>query len=166
MAFDMSLNNTDFMYGGRFDIQNDRYCLDLSAGFVTRAGNKRVLVDRGEHSYYQLFEKRSVVNIGITKRFKLSGNNNKVSQGLFLGANGIYTYGKYRGVTFKPDDKFLFAPELGYYSLGKHSSLKVSYEYLNFDTYNVSPHRINISLAILFNFKKGNVSDYKIEWLD
>ncbi|MBN1184183.1 MAG: ankyrin repeat domain-containing protein [Bacteroidales bacterium] len=166
LAFDMNWNTTDFMYGGRFDIQNDRFGLDISAGYLTRAGNKRVLVEKGEHTYYQLFEKRSLVNLGMSKRIKLGKTALGGTQGIFIGANGLYSYGKYRGVPFKPDDLILFAPELGYYSLGKHTSMKISYEYLNFDEYKVSPHRINISFSIQINIKKEEVSDYKIKWLD
>lgn len=166
ICFDMDWNTTDFMYGGNAGIVEGNMKLALSMGYHTRAGYKRVLIDRGENSYYQLFEKRSLAYIELQKMMSMKEKPNGGHLGVVIGLKGLYSYGKYRGFTPRPDGLFTIAPRIGYYTMGKHAAMSLNYEYMNFDVFKVSPHRINISFAILINLKKSAGSEFEIDWLD
>ncbi len=158
-------NQHDDMLGGILGIYDFKYKTSIDFSYYTRLGSKRILVDYSPTLSYQYWERRSLMALTIQKNFNLHSNN-KISHGLFIGVREIYTYGKYRATIEKPDSKFILVPQLGYSLSGKKAALKLNYEYLDFKTYKVSPHHLNLELLININtFKPSKQNKSENYWL-
>ncbi len=160
-----SFNHQDDMLGGIIGIYDCKYKTSIDFSFYTRLGSKRILVESTPTLSYQYWERRSLLALTFQKSFIISSNNN-ITHGLFIGGRETYTYGKYRATNTKPEKKFILVPQLGYSFAGRIASIKLNYEYLDFKTYQVSPHHLNLELLININTihpsKQNKIENY---WL-
>jgi|AntAceMinimDraft_17_1070374.scaffolds.fasta_scaffold00962_10 ankyrin repeat protein len=152
-GIDFNFNINDNICGGNIGIQEAKYNTGLYAGFNTRVWAKRILKEQQNNIYYQLWERRSMFFINIEKKFILN-TSYKSKQGIFLCAKEIYTYGNYYGSNEKVKKEFKTIPQLGLFWMNNDIALKINYEYIDFNTYKVSPHRINLSFMFFINIDK------------
>jgi len=156
-ATDFNWNFDDVMMGGSLSLLEARYGFLLQAGFKTRPSPRSYLYELDSKTYYQFWETRSCVHIGIDKHFTLSKKSLSGSYGVFVGLNGAYTYGNFRGSSKKPDDKFIPIPKAGFFINYNNLNVKLNYEYISLKNSYISNHRVNISLGIDINFTKHKV---------
>ena len=140
---DIDFNLRDLLYGVHIGVHEVRYKISFGLGYNTRLWANRIIVPISDNLNYQLWETRSFLYFNVSKVFEIS-NDNDLRQGIFLDAKILYTYGKYRALNLKPDDKFIFVPALGYSIYGDGGGIKFSYEYLDLKIKNLSPHRYKI----------------------
>ncbi len=149
----MDFNNKDFLGGLNFGIFESKYRINIETGFLTRPWVRTVLTDVNNEKY-QMWEKRSYIYIGLSKYFlffRIKYNN---YGGFTAGANFLYTYGRYRGTSIKPNAKFKFAPKAGIFWRIDNAEVRFNYEYLNFKNDNISPNRITFSLSFMIGANK------------
>jgi len=160
-----TFNHQDDMIGGIVGVYDCKYKTSIDYSFYTRMGAKRILVESSPNIFYQYWERRSLMALTLQKSFVISAKTN-ITHGLFIGGRETYTYGKYRASVNKPDTKFILVPQLGYSLSGKIASIKVNYEYLDFKTYQVSPHRINLEFLInMSSFHHSKQNKAESYWL-
>ncbi len=157
-----NFNFHDYMTGLTVGIHEYKSGFSAHTGFYTRPHHKRILYEIENDTYYQFREWRSFALLGLEKKFRFGKNS---YNGLILGAKEIYTFGNYRGSKKKPDDKFIFVPEIGFSWGNKNSGIQISYQYLNFNTEKVSPHRIDFSVYFNINFTVFKAEKRTIFWL-
>jgi hypothetical protein len=162
--FNLDLNSKDFMYGGWAGIKDLRYKISLNIGFNTRLWPKRVLIPIDDNTFYQFWEKRSTLNLGIQKNIGLPINS-FYQQEISVCINEVYTYGKYNSAITKPKNKFLLAPEIGYTAFHQGLGTKISIEYLNLKIKDISPVRINVGFYFNIKRKKYIPAMKDIDWL-
>ncbi|MCD4664823.1 MAG: ankyrin repeat domain-containing protein [Bacteroidales bacterium] len=155
---DINGNSDDFMLGGNLSLMESKYKVQLQIGYKTRPAVRSVLYQLDENTYYQFWEKRSCIHIGIDKYFVLLRSSLKSSGGIYTGLNGSYTYGSFRGSNKKPDDKFILIPKAGIFLKINQVRLGLNYEYMNLKNTKVSPHRIDFSIAFIINLTKDKIS--------
>ncbi len=153
LGLDFNFNIDDNICGGNIGIQEAKYNTALYTGFDTRVWAKRILKEQQNNIYEQLWERRSMFYINIEKKIILK-NSYKSKQGIFLCAKEIYTYGNYYGSNEKVKNAFKTIPQLGLFWMNNDIALKINYEYIDFDIYKVSPHRINLSFTFFINIDK------------
>jgi len=157
IAADFNWNLDDILIGASLSLMESKYGFLLQAGFKTRTWPRSALYELNSNTYYQFWETRSCVHIGIDKHFRLSKKSLSGSYGVFVGLNGAYTYGNFRGSSKKPDDKFIPVPKAGFFINYNNLNVKLNYEYLQLQNEYISNHRINVSLGIEINFTKHKV---------
>ncbi len=150
-SFLNNFNNQDYMLGFDFGLHEARLNLYLFSGILFRPFYKNVIFQENENLYYQIKEQRTNVFLGIEKDFNIFTFSDFYRIGFLLGFKGIYSYGEYKSFYKKIEDNLLYALFTGFYYKGKHTGIKVNYEYLNMVGINTSPHRINISLNLFFS---------------
>jgi ankyrin repeat protein len=154
----------DMMFSFMTGMMDIRYKFTLSLRYATRFWYKRIQTEFDKGIIFQLWAKRSILSLDLTKEFFLGGNIDK-GNGLFIGASGIYTYGRYKGTAIRPDYHFLASPQIGYFWKGKVGMASVNYEYANFRETGTSPHRLSINFRILFGIKSDKYINKEMEWL-
>jgi hypothetical protein len=153
----IQFNAQDVMMGFQTGIIDSKNGLQLEAGYKTRPWVRSVLYEVNESTYYQFWEKRSVVHIGLEKNFNLTNPFYYEKLGVFGGLNFAYTYGNFRGSDRKPDDGLKLVPKAGIFYYYKSFNLKLNYEYMKFNNNTSSPHRIGISFGVLINLVKDRI---------
>jgi hypothetical protein len=163
-----SFNLDDILFGGELGLNDDKLKTSINFDFLTRLGYKRILENINDTVSYQFWEKRSLLSLNFEKRFNIRISKtqpNYKERGILVGVKGYYSYGKYSGSTKKPESILFVAPQIGIFMKGEFTEMKIYYEYQDFKSYKVSPHRVNIALKFDIPFKNNMSSSTKIEWL-
>lgn len=123
-------NRRDFKFDYNVSLRELNTKFSINAGFSTRLWSNRVLVPVTYFVYYQFWERRSSVYLGIGKLFDLAKSSRL--QGIYADINYLYTYGRYRGSTTKPNDRFLPSFGVGYIINGKEFGAKAGLTYTDY----------------------------------
>lgn len=158
LGFLMNGNSDDFMLGFQMSLLESKYGIVVQSGYKWRPAVRSVLYEKDNKTYYQFWEKRSCLNLGVQKQFVLSRKSTNENFGAFAGIDATYTFGSFRGTAKKPDDGFLAVPQAGLFYNYKHLYLGLNYEYMKLTSTNVSPHRINFILGININLSKTKMN--------
>ena len=146
----------DFMIGADIALNELKYDLIIKLAIKTRPYTRSVIYPINEQVSFQLWEKRTVLGLGVDKQFVLKRQTLQKYGGLLVGLDYIYTYGSFRGSNKKPDDGIYLIPKAGMFWNFKPLYISVNYEYFALENSRSSPHRINFSLAYRFKIKKNN----------
>ena len=163
-----SFNLDDFLLGGEIGINDDKLKTSFNLDFLTRIGYVRVLKEINDSISYQYWEKRNLISLNFEKRFNIRISKNQPSEkerGILIGIKGFYSYGSYSGSEKKPECMFFVSPQVGFFAKGQYTEMKIYYEYQDFKSYKISPHRINIGLKFDIPLKSETNSSTKINWL-
>ncbi|MGQ9846900.1 MAG: ankyrin repeat domain-containing protein, partial [Bacteroidales bacterium] len=105
----VSFNHKDMLWGLRFGIFESHYGFNVGINFQTRLWSNRILMDLGNNTYYQFWERRSLWGVYFQKRALLKSDSTKKWY-LNFGANEYITYGKYRGAYERPESYYFLSP--------------------------------------------------------
>lgn len=158
-------NADDFFTSLDLSLNDSRFNTGINAGFNFRPAAVRILTDPVNDTLFQYWERRYYFYAGLEKRFAVIKPFPPSESGPFIGVRTAYTFGGYRGSDTRPDPGFLFSPRAGWYMRNNWLTLKFSYEYLNFNIENISPHRFNISFAFSIPLANKRLMEKEIEWL-
>ena len=129
-------------------------------GVSFRPSYKTAFVQRGEKSYWQLREKRTMMQLGIEKRISFH-HQRRPDLGAYIGYQFAYCGGKYDGaIEQKPDRELFHSPSVGLYQRFSGIGISSGYRYYGYSNTICAPkHTAEINLMIYFNFfrKKGVV---------
>lgn len=159
-----SFNTKDYFMGAGIGIFDSKYNISFELGINGRIAKKRILEKQSENIYYQLWEKRKYIYLGMEKLFTFKTKNISHRQGVFIRAKGLYTFGSYQGLNRKPKSHFVFAPGFGYSYMFNNVFFKASYEYCDLGIDNGMNHWITITAGISINLSKGKLHK-KIYWI-
>jgi ankyrin repeat protein len=163
-GFNMNLN--DLMIGLNTGIQDKKYKLRFNIGYYIRPLAKRVLIQDKEDTFYQFWERRSLISTGLEKLVSIKQYENIGLLALSFGVDGNITFGRnYRGSTQGPVSKFKISPTLGFMLRRRNFQISAKYLHLNLGIYKISPHRIGIELQYLFDMRNKRYKDKQIDWL-
>ena len=150
-------NLNDFMAGGYMTLANSISGFEVEAGYKTRIWVQSVLYELDPYTYYQFWEKRSVLHLGANKLFNVFGKSFQSKSGFFCGINAAYSWGGFRGSNKKPDDSFHLIPKAGLFYITRTADLKLNYEYMKLPGSGAGPHRINLSIGVNLNISKSKI---------
>ena len=161
---EMNWNANDYGWNFFVAASEKKYNLNVSGGWGFRPSAIRVLESESESVDYQYWERRGNLFLSLDKSVFFIHGRNGLQAGLYGGLKGIYTYGSYRGAGEKPNDDLIAVPGLGITLEGKSIRLAAGYEYLNLNLYKINPHRVSVSVSILWNRKKNYFKPNFINW--
>lgn len=138
----------------------------IIAGFDTKLWYTRVLIRQSENTYYQYFNKESLIYAGLFKNFSLTdnpfSNNFEVSTSLSAG----YIFGnQFKGSLNAPSDKLVVIPSASIIWKLKDISVSLAAEYIKNSFYHTGPVwlRFGVSYNLYFDnvrFKKKTLKWY------
>lgn len=159
-----AFNHKDCIFTGLAGLHDANYDAEIFAAFDTRYWGKQTQISKSDTLTYQVWERRYAMALVIQKNFPLKKSFDKES-GLFAGVKVNYTFGNFKGLEEKIDGKFMLIPQLGVYSQNGNFGMRLNYEYSNYGTYDVMPHKISITFTGAFNLKKYYYLYKNISWL-
>ena len=141
----------------------------LNAGFIAGCDFKpsytRVLTKEGENTYYQYFDKSSIVFAGIFKDFTVSENSSSLKISLSTSLSAGYSFGsKFKGTNINPESKFRIIPAAGIKLQKKYFTIKADLEYTNTDFFRIGPIWMRIGIAYNNFLNKVRSPRKTIKW--
>jgi len=141
----------------------------IDAGFIAGCDIKpvytRILIESGENSYYQYFDRSSVVFAGIFKDFAVSEYLSGIKIAVSTSLSAGYSFGgKFKGTNVNPENKFRIMPAAGLKFQKKYVTIKTDLEYTNTDFYHVGPIWFRISIAYNSFISKVRSPGKTIKW--
>ena len=163
VGYGLDLNFKDMMFGWTLGLRETRYNLLFSVSHFSRYWANRTLLNYGNNTYFQFWERRSLLSFSLDKRIKLSGSGNKQA-GLLVGLKESYTYGHYRGSETCPASQWKMVPNIGIYTEGKVGGISFSFEYIDFGVEKLLPVRMNVNAYLYIGFRKYSSIKKEPEW--
>jgi len=165
-SFDLALNFSanDFMVGFGYSIYDTRYGLSLCSGYSIRTNAKPVLAHKESNTYYQYWEKRSYLYLGLIERIHLISWGRNNTFGIAGGYQAQYHFASYRGTLAKPKKGFILVPEVALFVKLSGIGLSLDYEKMNIQTTGISENRINLGIHLLIRSKQIKQSTKKVLW--
>jgi len=156
-------NTDDYYLGVNLGLFERKYKFSVNAGYMIRPFKNRVLRKENEKLYYQFWERRSILYLGIEKQFSLTNRKNN-EFGILLGARANYSFGKYFGSTKELDSDVTYEPQLGAYIKGKRTYFYLCYSYLDLKLPEFSSHFIELGLSYAFSFRDDSHKLKQFKW--
>ena len=165
ISLDLGFNfsGKDAMFGGALGLYDSRYKFAIKAGGNIRLKAKPVLIQNKANEYYQLMERRSMLYLSLSRDFKLYQDSD-VSYIFTPSLGSALTYGSYKGITRRPDNKFIPLPGAEISIMSQYVGLGVNYYYVDFDVTGINDHRIGFNLKFLIPTKNYKKSTKKVLW--
>lgn len=112
--------------------------------FNWRPGQIKILEHQSGNLYHQYAERRFYLGGGVSQLLPI--NN---SFGLYGDMNVSYSWGRYGGTYYTPDDGIVLIPGAGFLLRGRNekSHYKIGYEYMRTFSY-VSAHRLKLAIVL------------------
>ena len=142
----------------------------INAGFFAGCDLKptysKVLVESGENTYYQYFDKSSIVFAGLFKDFTLSEKSTglKFSISTSLSA-GYYFGGEFKGTNLSPEHKIRIIPSVGFKLEQKHFALRTDLEYMNSGFYRIGPLWLRFGISYNYFLSRVRSQVKTIKWI-
>jgi len=141
----------------------------LNGGFFAGCDLKpiysKVLVETGENTFYQYFDKSSIVYAGLFKDFTLSektaGRKFSVSTSLSAG----YKFGgEFKGTNLSPENKLRIIPTAGFKLERNHLAFRTDLEYMNSGFYRIGPLWVRLGISYNYFLSRVRSQVKTIKW--
>ncbi|MEA3443125.1 MAG: ankyrin repeat domain-containing protein [Bacteroidota bacterium] len=160
-----SFSSKDYFLGGGLGIHDVFSDISLNLGYQARIGYTPILVKESKGLFYQFYEKRHQIYLGLEKKFVLNPRG-KNPKGISLGVKEVFTFGKYRGTVRKVERQLITSPAAGFFIQKDFFTLMLEYQYLDFGQTGLSPHRININFTFdIINVLQPKYTASTVDWL-
>ena len=158
-------NFRDYFTGLIFSFKEPLINAGFFAGCDIKPVYTRILIESGENSYYQYFDKSSVVFAGIFKDFAVSEYPSGIKIAVSTSLSTGYSFGgKFKGTNVNPENRFRIMPAAGLKFQKKYVTIKADLEYTNTDFYHVGPFWLRISIAYNSFISKVRSPGKTIKW--
>ncbi|NLA23619.1 MAG: hypothetical protein GX879_01500, partial [Bacteroidales bacterium] len=164
LSFSIPFNKTDVFFDFNSFIYDTRYGFQVSLGTKIRPGKKAAWIPQEENVYYQLFEKRYGVYIGLYKHFRVPKHLN-FKHRIVLGVEPSLSFNNFTALSEKQAPTVIISPVAGVHiNLASNVNLELSYTYCQLGIININPHRIRVGLNVSFGFRpyKTDFDNYYI----
>ena len=151
-------NHTSFVFG----LSDSRYLMDAYLSFGTRFKRKKVLIPAGDHVFYQYWERRNFLALGLAKRFYPLKQLDNLH--LFGGFELQAHFGSYRGSDRKFDQYFYPTINGGLAYAYRFVLFSLKWQYLNWGIYQTPAHFYSFGLGFQLN-TISKPSAFQINWL-
>lgn len=141
----------------------------LNAGIIAgcdfKPGYTRVLMKKDEYTYYQYFDRRSIVYAGLFKDFPVTDSpfkgNWSVSASLLAG----YTFGnKFKGTNLAPEKKLKIIPYVSMKWTKNNISVFGGIDYTRTEFYKIGPVWLRTGFSYTFFFDNIRAPGKVIQW--
>ena len=141
----------------------------INAGFITGYDLKptytKVLVESSENTYYQYFDKSSIVFAGLFKDITLSEKPTGLKFVISASLSAGYNFGaEFKGTNLSPENKFKIIPSAGFKLIQKHFSFRTDLEYMNSGFYHIGPLWLRLGVSYNYFLSKVRFQSKTIKW--
>lgn len=162
--FSFNISNEDLLLGFGYSRYDTRYGLLLNAGYSIRVKAISILSQAGENTYYQYWERRSYLHLGLEERIHLFSWNKKNSAGIGIGGQAQIHFARYRGTTVKPKKGIILVPDATAFVKLNAMILSLKYQYIDLETKGNANNRFNVGIHFLIRSKQLKQQAKKALW--
>ncbi len=161
----VKFNFREYFTGLSFSFKEPLIGAGFIAGFDTKPDYTRILQKAGENTYYQYFDKSSVVYAGIFKDFIVSEYPSGIKIMFSTSLSAGYNFGsKFKGTNLTAENKFRIIPAAGLKIQKKHITVNTYIEYMNTDFYHIGPFWLRIGISYNTYLSKVRSPGKIIRW--
>ncbi|MDZ7739819.1 MAG: ankyrin repeat domain-containing protein [Bacteroidales bacterium] len=155
----------DYYTGMTISLKDPLLKIMINAGFEMKPGYSRVLVQSGDTSFYQYYDRRYIIYGGLGKEFKLMENYSGETLSLDINLNAGYMMTeKYRGTEIKPPEMIKLMPRAVLRWSRDNFNIYAGYEYMKTELYRIGPHWLSFGVSYDIYFDKLRSPVKKIKW--
>ncbi|MFW5699650.1 MAG: hypothetical protein ACOCXS_01950, partial [Bacteroidota bacterium] len=140
-------NGDDNFYHSSISLFEARYQLQLRLQYLVRVGYRKLLVPRGNASYYQFFEKRNVLSLGLYREFVLWRFPDNKRLGLAPGLDMAWSSAHYRGTGLDAPKGFEVIPAAELFLHFGNMTFFGGFDYFDTGHDAISPYRYRLGMA-------------------
>lgn len=157
----VSFNGKDAYFRQEIGLIDMKHKTAITFGFSSRITRKPVLLEIEQDVLYQVFEKRRYLELNVQKYFVLAHEKNTANHmGIYVGGSLQWANGKYIGLEQKFDKHIYVSPSIGWYGIMENVFLNLGYAFTPYGYYNISPHKIELSIGGILNHKYSPTKHY------
>jgi ankyrin repeat protein len=165
-AFGM-LTTNDHFFGANIAFKDPKLKGGLLAGVDFKPTFSKVLIHTGESTYYQYFDKSSLIYGGIFRDFSLSDNPFTNNWVFTVSASAGYGLGnKLVGSNIIPWNKVIFIPSVGLKRTGTNFAVFANIDYLKTPFYKIGPVWLRLGISYTMFFDQNRAVMKKIKWFN
>jgi len=158
-----NLNFHDYSIGIELEWHELKTGTNMQIGISTRPFRKKVLWEVQDDLYYQMREWRTSFYLALNKEFAFY-QNTYTQKGFYVGSKFAFYAANSKGSNrYIQESKFV--PQLGYFYKDNGFYCKIGYEYVDYKTYKISPHRIIFSFGGYFAHGRFSPSRHTLYWM-
>jgi len=148
VAWGNSFNGADHMMQARMRLQDTKFRFYIETGYDVRPILRKVQIRQNDTLVYQYRESMSAWTHGIGKEFRLTGDGNQASFGLYTSLSGMLSFPRHRGVRPHPSARYLVVPAAGIFVNGRLAGIRAGAERYTFGTLKENPWKFNVTLFL------------------
>jgi ankyrin repeat protein len=158
-------NIREYFTGLSFSFEEPLINGGIVAGFDLKPTYTRVLVKSSENTYYQYFDKSSIVFAGLFKDFTLSEKSSGMKFIISTSLSAGYCFGgKFKGTNLSPENKLRIIPSAGFKLEHKHFAFRADLEYMNSGFYRIGPLWCRLGVSYNYFLSKVRSQGKTIKW--
>jgi len=159
------INARDYFTGSSISFREPLINAGFIVGFDMKPTYTKVLLELGENTYYQYFDRSSLVYAGIFKDYTLSEKLSKLKFVISASLSIGYSFSsEYRGTNIHPENMFRIIPAAGIKVQKGHFSVKADLEYVNTQFYRIGPFWGRIGIAYNHLLSRIKRVEKTIKW--
>lgn len=158
-------NTRDYYTSSSISFREPLINAGFVAGFDMKPAYTKVLSEHSENTYYQYFDRSSLVYAGIFKDFTLSEKPSGLKFVISASLSAGYSFSsEYRGTNIHPENMFRIIPAAGIKVQKGHFSVKADLEYVNTEFYRTGPLWGRIGFAYNHLLSRIRKLEKTIKW--
>ncbi len=158
-------NARDYYTGSSVSFREPLLNAGFIAGFDMKPTYTKVLSRQSENTYYQYFDRSSIVYGGIFKDFTVSEKPSGLIFAVSASLSAGYSFSsEYRGTNIQPDNMFRMIPAAGIKIRKGHLTVKVDLEYVKTEFYRIGPLWARIGVSYNHLLSRIRKLEKTIKW--
>lgn len=141
-------NTDDYFAGLGIGMKESWHHFSFTTAFLIRPWTRKLKVAGGNDTYYQYWENRSLITFGIAKDWIVKRIAFDQSWGITAAAEGVYSFGGYRGSNQNAEDFFNIMPGAGIFYNNGIFRIEVNYKYFNIKNQWIANHWLNMGVGV------------------
>lgn len=165
ISTELKFNYNDLYFGGKIGFIDKNLNAGLNLGFYRRLFPVRIYVISENNNFYQYWEKRSSIEMGINKFLHLANLSTGATIDLYASGKFLYSFGgNYPGSEKAAKSVTKIVPGFGIYWGKELFKFKLGYEFCNLGIQTINSNWITFGAYLNINMHKKEFENRTFEW--
>lgn len=155
----------DYYSGFAMSVKDPYSNMGLQIGIDTKLWPTRIIIKESNNSYYQYFDKSSMIYGGLFRDINITSRADRASLKFTVSLAGAYKFGnKYRGTDLMPETGFSLIPGATIKLTKGPVSLFSGFEFIKYPYYKIGPLWMRTGISYNYLPERMKLKFKKIKW--
>ena len=155
----------DYYTGFAMSVKDPYSNLGLQIGIDTKLWPTRIIIKESNNSYYQYFDKSSMIYGGLFRDFNITYRADRAILTFTASLAGAYNFGnKFRGTSLMPETGFRLIPGAVLKLTKGPVSFFSGFEYMKYPYYKIGPLWMRTGISFNYMPERMKLNIKKIKW--